>query len=397
MDHLNQPILCHTDPTPPDNYTIEDAIDMLLSRLDAVESFLLQKIGEQIKELGEMSQTSINLIVAMNRMGTNIAEITRRLQAVTQINNITRRQILQRALDDMYTDPRFERALDERDISPETKAHIETFTRAVATQTQGQMANIANTTAVSQAYKDALDPAIIAVSTGMDSYTSQLHKLVSDAGSAGMPIVYESGFRRRLDSAARQNITDAVNQVAQNAAEAIGEDLGFDAVEISAHLMSAPDHEPIQGRVFLKAEYEKMQNGLPFSDVDGHNYTGFKRPIGEWNCRHFDAPFDTRSSIRAYTEEELKDFRDRNHKGCTINGKKMTIYEASQLMRRTETDIRRQKDIAIVAAHAGDTDTQAACQRKINALDAYYSEICQRAGLRPQRNRTVVPGFTPYK
>ena len=212
-----------------------------------------------------------------------------------------------------------------------------------------------------------------------------------------MPIYYESGYRRRLDTAARQNIVDAVNQLAQNTAEMIGDDLGYDAVEISAHLMSAPDHEPVQGRVFLKTEFQKMQSGMDFVDIDGNRYKGFRRPITEWNCRHFNSPFDSKNSIRSYTDAELKEYYDKNHKGCTINGKKYTIYEASQLMRKVETQIRRQKDIAKAAQASGDQQMREDCQRKINTLDTYYRQICKIAGLRSQISRSVVAGFEPVK
>lgn len=397
MDNLNQPILLHPKPRLPDDYNIEDAINNMINRLLDVEEYYLRLIGDQIKEIGEMSQSRINMIVVMTTMGRNINDIASKLQIITGLNNSDLLKVFQKALDNTYTDQRFKKALEQTDISTETKERIEQNAQAIARQTQGQLENLSNTTAVSTAYKKAIDKAVIAGQSGLGSYSEQLHNVVEEVGSAGMPIYYESGYRRRLDTAARQNIVDAVNQMAQNCAEQIGEDLGFDAVEISAHLMSAPDHEPVQGHILYKAEFEKMQNGLDFTDVDGNVFKGFRRAIGEWNCRHFDSPFDTKSSIRSYTDDELKSFIEKNHKGCEINGKKYTIYEASQLMRKVETQIRKQKDIAIVAESAGDTATREDCQRKINALDTYYSEICKKAGLRPQRNRSVVKGFSPIR
>ena len=40
-------------------------------------------------------------------------------------------------------------------------------------------------------------------------------------------------------------------------------------MEISAHPHSAPDHEPVQGRMFTLEEFNKMQAGEDFVDVSG--------------------------------------------------------------------------------------------------------------------------------
>ena len=95
----------------------------------------------------------------------------------------------------------------------------------------------------------------------------------------------------------------------------MGEMLGFDAYEISAHARSAPDHEPVQGRVFLKADFENMQKGLPFRDVDGTMYQPFRRPIGEWNCMHIAMSFSTQHSVRRYTDQQLAQWKADNNAG----------------------------------------------------------------------------------
>ena len=143
------------------------------------------------------------------------------------------------------------------------------------------MYNLSNTTAITLGYRNAIDKAVLATSTGVGSYTETMRDTIRQLGRAGMQVTYASGYHRRLDTAVRQNIVDAVRQINKQASAMIGEELGYDAVEISAHSRSAPDHEPVQGRVFLKEDFENMQAGLPFRDVNGHLYQGFKRPISE--------------------------------------------------------------------------------------------------------------------
>lgn len=63
--------------------------------------------------------------------------------------------------------------------------------------------------------------------------------------------------------------------------------LQYNAFEISAHAMSAPDHEPVQGHVFLVDEFYKLQQNQPSQDADGHTFEAIRRPSKEWNCGHF--------------------------------------------------------------------------------------------------------------
>ena len=208
-----------------------------------------------------------------------------------------------------------------------------------------------------------------------------------------MQVVYESGYHRRLDTAIRQNVIDGANQIAQNCSIMMGEELGYDAYEISAHARSAPDHEPIQGRVFSKADFDNIQNGRPFQDIDGTMYRAIRRPIGEWNCMHIAMSFSTKYSTRRYTDEQLKAWEAENKKGCVIEGKQYSIYQAGQLMREIETEIRRQKDVAVAAQRAGDDTLRQSCQKKINALSRKYNDVAKASGITPRRDRMTVQGF----
>ena len=200
------------------------------------------------------------------------------------------------------------------------------------------------------------------------------------------------------DTAARQNIIDGACQIAQHSADEIGKALGYDAVELSAHLNSAPDHEPVQGHIFLLAEYAKMQAGMACVDVDGHHFAGFKRPIDEWNCGHFAAPFSTEYSVRKYSDHQLAAWIRSNHAGVTVGSKEgLTLYQCSQMMRKIETDTRRWKDVAIAARAAGDDDLRREAQQHINTLSARYNLIAKQSGLSQRRDRMAVDGFRAIK
>lgn len=376
---------------------MEAAVSRILTRLDEVNTFYIKKIASQIKKIGEMSQSSINRLVVMADMGVDIAEITERLRIATGLNVKDLYRVYNQALNDVYTDKRFAVYLQQNPMTPDGKERLNQYARLVSVQTAQAMVNLSNTTAISSTYRDIVDQAIVAASTGVGDYKSAMRAAIQKLGYNGMQVQYASGYHRRLDSAVRQNIIDGANQLAQNASLMMGEELGFDAVELSAHARSAPDHEPVQGRVFLKSEFAKMQAGVDFYDVDGNHYAGFKRQIGEWNCMHLAMGFSTKYSIRRYTDNQLSEWRQDNAAGCMIGGKHYTIYEAIQLMRKIETEVRRQKDVAVSAAAAGDDALRRDCQTKINALSNSYTQIAQAANVAPRRDRMSVQGFRAIK
>ena len=380
-----------------DEVSIARAVDEVMKNIERVNQAYIQKIANQINKIGQLNASSINRITLMTEMGADIAEITNQLRAATQLTEQQMMVIYQRALDDMADDPRFSAALKHTEIKPEDTERINQYARAVSMQTAQQIENLSNTTSLMPRYKDAVDKAILAVNTGLTDYRSATRDVIRDLGTNGMQVYYESGYHRRLDTAIRQNIIDGANQIAQNCSDMMGEALGYDAVEITAHAMSAPDHEPVQGRVCLKAEFAKMQNGSDFQDIDGNSYEGFIRPIGEWNCKHFAMSFSTKYSKRKFTDEQLEQFAEANEKGCEIDGKHYTKYGASQLMRRIETQVRREKDVANAAKTVGDDVLRKQCQVRINQLMQKYNRVAATANLKPHRERTMVEGFRAVK
>lgn len=377
---------------------LDAAIERTVKRLDEVNQLCIKKIAAQIQKIGELNATSINRIIVMTDMGADIRGISRELSAATAMNIRDIYAIYQAALTDACTDPRFKTAMRSTPIPREQNARITQFAQNVSVQTAQTMLNLSNTTVISTTYQEAVDKAIAATAIGLSSYQEAAREIIRDLGYNGLQVQYESGYHRRLDTAVRQNIIDGVNQINQNASLAMGDALGFDAVEISAHANSAPDHEPVQGRVFLKSEFEKMQAGQDFYDVDGNHYEGFSRPIGEWNCMHIAMGFSTEHSIRRYTDEQLRQWKIDNAKGCEIDGKHYSIYHARQLMRQLETKVRREKDAANAARMNGnDMDARKAAQRNINALSKKYYEVAKLAGLTPRGARLSVEGFRMVK
>lgn len=377
---------------------LNKALSTIQGRFDQVNRKYIRKVAQQIHDIGELSQSSINMLVVMAEVTSDVDEITRELMAAANMTKPEIIAIYQQAMNDTYTDPRFTRAFRAGGtVPPIRRVQMVNLTQGIAAQTLMMLDNLSNTTAIAAPYRAAVDSAVLAVSSGLTSYTAATRDAIRQVGYNGLQVYYDSGYHRRLDTALRQNIIDATRQIAQQCANMVGQSLGYDAKELSAHMNSAPDHEPVQGHILLNAEYDKMQAGQPFQDVNGVQYGGFKRRIGDWNCRHFAFPFSTKYSKPVHSPEELQSWIDKNHDTCEIDGKQRTKYECTQMMRQLETEIRRWKDTAVMAQIAGDDTLRRECQMNINKLAAKYGQIESLSGLKGHRDRMIVQGFKPVK
>ncbi len=376
---------------------VEKKVDILMQRFEEVNAFFIAKIAEQVSQIGKLIPSSMNRLVIMAQMNSDMAEINQKIAEALKLTIPDLYDMYNDVLQSHYGDFRFVRALQEKPLTDSAKARIRHFTEAISRQTVGTVINLSNTTIASQVYRHTIDHAVLAVSSGLTDYQAAVRQSIRDLGYNGLQMQYPSGYHRRLDTAIRQNIIDGANQIAQQGSILMGKELGYDAYEISAHLRSAPDHEPIQGRVFLIKEFERLQTQQTFEDVDGNHYEAIKRPIGEWNCMHIAMAFSTKYSKRQYTDAQLKKWADDNEKGCMIGGKHYTTYKAAQLMRQIETQIRREKDTANAARIVGDGILRRECQGRINALARKYQEVVQASGLKARKERMSVEGFRMVK
>lgn len=379
---------------------IADALDLIDDRYHEVITKYLQKVGKTINQIGHLNQSSINLLIQLRRMGVDTATIERELEKVTRLTKQDIRKLYRKAAQESNTDARIEYLT--KGVEPDS-IRWEALVEDIWKQTAGAMDNLANSSVITENYREAIDDAVQAVTMGAGDYNSVIRDTVKRIGRAGIQVEYESTYlaadgqlkhhKRRLDSAVRQNVLDGIRQVQQKAQELIGEEIGADGVDITAHPNSAPDHEPVQGRRFDMENFQRMQSGLDFEDVDGKHYAGFERPITQWRCRHLIFYILLGVTKRMYTDEQLKSWETANQKGCVIDGKEYTNYEATQLMRSIETEIRRQKDTAVLAKASGDDVLRRECQNNINKLTKKYDQVAEAAGLRKQMGKTYVDGF----
>lgn len=373
---------------------IEAAYTRMRDRIDLVNAEYLKAVARQINAIGGLNASSIRKLAQMRIYRANVVKIKAALAKALNLSVQELQELLGRAAREVYADADYMAVIRGRRLMQlEYNEPLKKYISAVSAQTEERFHNYSNTTCIDENYQEAVTNAIDAVARGVTDYRSAIRDTMRKLGGDGLRITYESGVTRRMDTALRQNVLDGVKQIQQEAQRLIGEEIGATGVELSAHPFSAVDHEPAQGRQFSLQEFSRMQAGQPFTDANGNRYDGFKRPIGEWNCRHFASYIILGVSPRRYTDAQLKAWKEANHKGCTIGGKHYTVYEASQLMRQLETSVRRQKDIANLAKLSGDDKLRREAQAKIVTLKAQYKAVSEASGLKQRAERMVVEGF----
>ena len=247
-------------------------------------------------------------------------------------------------------------------------------------------------TPLSETYSRVIDEAVTAAQSGLTDYNSAIRKTLREISDSGIRTVdYATGYSRRLDTAVRQNVLWGIKQCCVGTAEQIGEDLGADGWEISYHSNPRPSHEEMGGKQYAAGDGITINGKYypPFSDVADL--------LQDFNCLHYKIPILLGISEPAYDDEELAAMKENDRRKFEFEGKEYTGYEATQVQRKLETEIRKQKDRANLFAASGDDDGRRAAQEKINLLTRKYKQFSDAAGLPYKTERMSVAKFHHVK
>ena len=347
---------------------IDALIEIFQARMQKVVDEYLKRMGQQVREIGEIIPSDQPRLVQMKNLDTNIKYIQREIAyaADASIDDVAR--IFEAIAEE---NARFAEAYFGPGVSTET---LMQSVRAQFEVTAGEMANLSRTTVVSSIYRDVIDRGIQAAQAGVEDYKSAMRRALREASADGLRVKYASGLTRRLDSAVRMNVLDGIHALNQANMDAIGSAFGADGVEISAHPMCAEDHLPYQGKQYSNAAFAELQDSLP-------------RPIGMWNCRHIAYPILLGISPPAHSAQELEEYRSGSTEQIEIDCATHSRYEWTQVQRAIETAVRYKQDEITLAKAAGDDVLVRDARRKIRELDSYYSKISEAAGTPKRRER----------
>ncbi len=296
---------------------------------------IIEEIATRIANFGYANTVVINDLRIAQEMGFLYQDIVR---LVAEYNNTTYENVNQIFYEAGEKTLKFDDEIyKEAGLNPtplKQDESIKQIMNATINRTTGNLQNLCMTTASTgqTQFINAINNAYLYTSTGVKSYTQAIIDEITNIGQQGALIQYPSGRTMSIESAIRMNIVTSVNQNCGKIQEARANEVGWDLMEISAHSGARPSHAEWQGKIVSlsgKAGY------LTKADIGYGEATGFKGI----NCYHEWNPY-RKGSIRTYTQEQLDAWKNEK---VTYNGKEYSKYEATQIQRRMERQIRQDK------------------------------------------------------
>lgn len=402
---------------------LNKVIERITSRIEEGNTYTLQKIGESIKKIGGLTPTNAIKLQNILKYGGNYDKIVERLSKITELNVKDIYEIFEEvAKSDYEFAKQFYDYRGVKYIPYEENYVLQNEVKALANITANEYVNFSNTLAfskrvngkvvysdIARTYQDVIDRAVLSVSQGKTTFDDEMYRVIKELSNSGIKTVdYASGRSVRLDSSVRQHLKGALRNLHNETQSIFGKEFGSDGVEVSVHLNPAPDHEQVQGRQFSKEEFKKFQNnqdsvdysGKVFSkDFEGHD----RRSISEYNCYHYIFDIILGVNKPQYSDEELQEIIDNNNDGFELDGVHYSNYEGTQLQRKLETEIRKQKDLQIMAKASYNNAKpeeqpkirQAIdeSQKKISQLNKKYKELSVVSGLPTKMERMRVSQY----
>ncbi len=369
---------------------IEGLPDNIVDNLEALNRYVVRRICERIKEIGDIGTSdSHRLMSVIEYAGADLDAIEKEIARIMAMNQKEVQRLFEEVAAENidFANTYYAARGMEKLSNYRSRANLIAFVESAKRVAMDGTSNLSHTYMVGfkrgkrviplrEYYISAIDKAITFVRTGTVDYNTAMRSTVRDMARSGLRrVTFDSGYSRRLDSQARMNILEGVRRLNADMMEETGEEFGADGVEISAHGLCAPDHQPIQGRQFSNKEYERLNQRL-------------QRPIGTLNCHHFATPIILGVSKPVHSDKELREINARSNAPVEYRGKTMTRYEASQKQRQLETAIRYAKDERDACVAAGDKIGATQARKRSAALGREYKSFCEKAGLTPRPERT---------
>lgn len=387
-------------PYPFDPALLDALPEGLAELFRALELVLLDEICSRLKAADELNEVTVQAIRALRSHGIDLKEIEK---AVLETSGISKTK-LDKLLDDVvernqkyYTElinlahiTQPGKLVDDAEVAAIKKQTIDTFRNLTASM--GFLVDAGRTMLPpAKAYQWALDNAVMQVQSGAINYNQAIKTAVKQLADSGLKVVdYESGHRDHIDVAARRAVMTGVSQICAKYTEQSAEYLETPYFEVSAH-SGARDkpgpspwssHKNWQGKVYSVRDgdiYPSIYKVCGLGAVDG---------LEGANCRHRRFPWVEGVSERTYTEDQLKHIDD--GLGCTYDGKTYTAYEATQMQRRVEREIRKLKREKAAYKAAGLHEDETAVNIRLRRLNAKYKAFRAEAGLPEQPERMRV-------
>ena len=406
----------------------EKLLSVFDKRFQDYNTKVLEELGNVIKQFKDLTPSQAYKLGQQLKYNTTVKDLLNELSKISGLSVKDLKAILEKVAKENigFADVYYKSRGLETPIYEQNKA-LQRLVSSVYNISGAEFKNIAKSTGfrlldsngnpllldINQTYNEVIDRCIVAISQGKETYQQAMRSTLNQLSDSGVrKIDYANNYSRRIDSSVRMNVLDAVREVSNQSQMLFGEEFDYNAVEVSHHSNSAPDHSnndiengkfDIDGHQFVKLDIlkEQIKNGMEkeitLKDIDDVNHrvkckdkwyydfdyinNNLNRPVSTMSCYHYIFSVVLGVSRPQFTDKQLEEDKKKNNDGFEFEGKHYTMYEGTQLQRRIESAIRQEKDTQILAKASDDKDLVLQSQTRITQLTTKYKQLCNISGL----------------
>lgn len=420
----------------------EKLLSVFDKRFENYNTKVLEKLGNVIKQFKDLTPSQAYELGQQLKYNTTVKDLLNELSKISGLSVDDLKKVLEKVAKENigFADTYYKAKGLETPVYESSKA-LQRLVNSVYKISGEEFKNISKTTGfrllgdngepllldIDETYKYVIDKCVVAVSQGKETYQQSMRSTLKQLSDSGVrKIDYANNYSRRIDSSVRMNVLDAVREVSNQSQMLFGEEFGYNAIEVSHHSASAPDHSnndiengkfDIDGHQFVKLDIlkEQIKNGIEkeitLKDIDEVNHrvkckgkwyydfdyinNNLNRPVSTMSCYHYIFSIVLGVSRPQFTDKQLEEDKKKNNDGFEFEGKHYTFYDGEQLLNRIALEIRKNKDTQIMAKSSGDNDLILSSQTKITQLTTKYRQVVKVSGL---PNKLATKGWVPgYK
>lgn len=397
---------------------IDLIIERLVRRITQGNSYILRRLGKILNKIKNVDDDKIYQLQQELKYGDDFNEIMEKMRKITELNIKDIEKIFMEVAkkNQQFAKKYYDyQGIDmiPLDENESLKQVVSTYSSEVINNYRQVSNNVGytlfNTSDIllflplAMAYQNFVDYAILKRFLGKQVFIQEIELQVKKVAKNGLKTYdYNNNRAYGLDNVLKMQMQSGIRDMTNDLQQQFGEEYGADGIEISVHSYPAPDHAEVQGHQFTKEEFEKFQNDMDATDINGVVFTADfdghdRRAIGEYNCYHYVFYVLLGVDKPQYSHEDLSEIVKQNDDGFFFEGKHYTMYEGTQLQNRIEREIQGQEDIKTMAHEVGNKDLEMKSQKNITNLSSKYKELSDISGLPTKMDKLKEWGYKRIK
>lgn len=354
------------------------------------ENRIMEDIIRRIRKTGRITSTADHQINRLIELGKSTEEIERHLQKALNYSNAKMYELYDEVVNWEYVrNEKLYLHINSNFIAPEDNMWLRQVSSAIKSQTAAEFKNMSGSYGFAVKYgkrtvympfaeywQKYVDAAITDMLSGAFDSNTVIRRTVTQMTNSGLRTVpYGTGYNHRTNVAARKAILTGVNQISRKISEQTAKELGTDTFEISYHSGHRPDH---------------WWGGMVYSYADLMRVCGLGEVTGLCgaNCYHAYYPFVPGVSQRTYSDQWIAEQEALANQTKTWNGKDYNAYNAQQMQRKMETNMRAQREkVNLLRTGNGSVNDINIARAKYRSQLYEYTKFCGKMGVKQQRER----------